>query len=200
MSSKVKHQSLTPATQWLRQHDIPFEEKSYEYVEHGGTALAASSCGIDHHHVIKTLIMEDEHARPLVILMHGDCEVSTKNLARQIGAKHVAPCKPEQAQRNSGYMVGGTSPFGTRKKMPVYVQKTILELDHIFINGGRRGYQVGIPRCSSTCSAASPSTARTRSSPSSGPAAKTRPTKKGSVSERSDPFSVLRAVGRRSEV
>ena len=189
MSSKVKHQSLTPATQWLRQHDIPFEEKSYEYVEHGGTALAASSCGIDHHHVIKTLIMEDEHARPLVILMHGDCEVSTKNLARQIGAKHVAPCKPEQAQRNSGYMVGGTSPFGTRKKMPVYVQKTILELDHIFINGGRRGYQVGIP-----------STARTRSSPSSGPAAKTRPTKKGSVSERSDPFSVLRAVGRRSEV
>ena len=103
MSSKVKHQSLTPATQWLRQHDIPFEEKSYEYVEHGGTALAASSCGIDHHHVIKTLIMEDEHARPLVILMHG-----------------------------------------TRKKMPVYVQKTILELDHIFINGGRRGYQVGI--------------------------------------------------------
>lgn len=144
MSSKVKHQSLTPATQWLRQHDIPFEEKSYEYVEHGGTALAASSCGIDHHHVIKTLIMEDEHARPLVILMHGDCEVSTKNLARQIGAKHVAPCKPEQAQRNSGNMVGGTSPFGTRKKMPVYVQKTILELDHIFINGGRRGYQVGI--------------------------------------------------------
>lgn len=144
MSSKVKHQSLTPATQWLRQHVIPFEEKSYEYVEHGGTALAASSCGIDHHHVIKTLIMEDEHARPLVILMHGDCEVSTKNLARQIGAKHVAPCKPEQAQRNSGYMVGGTSPFGTRKKMPVYVQKTILELDHIFINGGRRGYQVGI--------------------------------------------------------
>lgn len=144
MSSKVKHQSLTPATQWLRQHDIPFEEKPYEYVEHGGTALAASSCGIDHHHVIKTLIMEDEHARPLVILMHGDCEVSTKNLARQIGAKHVVPCKPEQAQRNSGYMVGGTSPFGTRKKMPVYVQKTILELDHIFINGGRRGYQVGI--------------------------------------------------------
>ena len=94
--------------------------------------------------MIKTLIMEDEHAKPLVILMHGDCEVSTKNLARQIGAKHVAPCKPEQAQRNSGYFVGGTSPFGTRKKMPVYVEASILELDHIFINGGRRGYQVGI--------------------------------------------------------
>ena len=142
--SKTKHQSLTPATQWLKQHGILFEEKSYEYEEHGGTALAASSCGLDHHHVIKTLIMEDEHAKPLVILMHGDCEVSTKNLARQIGVKHIAPCKPEQAQRNSGYMVGGTSPFGTKKKMPVYVQKTILELNHIFINGGRRGYQVGI--------------------------------------------------------
>ena len=120
------------------------EERSYEYEEHGGTALAASACGIDHHHVIKTLIMEDENAKPLVILMHGDCEVSTKNLARQIGAKHVSPCKPEQAQRNSGYFVGGTSPFGTKKHMPVYVESSILELDKIFINGGRRGYQVGI--------------------------------------------------------
>ena len=142
--AKEKHQSLTPATQWLKAHKIPFEEKSYEYVEHGGTALAASSCGLDHHQVIKTLIMEDEHAKPLVILMHGDAEVSTKNLARQIGVKHVAPCKPEQAQRNSGYFVGGTSPFGTKKKMPVYVEASILELDYIFINGGRRGYQVGI--------------------------------------------------------
>ena len=142
--AKEKHQSLTPATQWLKAHKIPFEEKSYEYVEHGGTALAASSCGLDHHQVIKTLIMEDEHAKPLVILMHGDCEVSTKNLARQIGCKSVAPCKPEQAQRNSGYMVGGTSPFGTRKKMPVYVQKSILELNEIYINGGRRGFIVAI--------------------------------------------------------
>ena len=142
--SKSQHQSLTPATQWLKEHKIPFEEKSYEYVEHGGTALAASACGLDHHHVIKTLVMEDENKKPLIILMHGDCEVSTKNLARQIGVKHVAPCKPEQAQRNSGYFVGGTSPFGTKKKMPVYVEDTILELDHIFINGGRRGYQVGI--------------------------------------------------------
>ena len=92
----------------------------------------------------QTLIMENEAAKPLVILMHGDCEVSTKNLARQIGCKSVAPCKPEQAQRNSGYMVGGTSPFGTRKKMPVYVQKSILELDEIYINGGRRGFIVAI--------------------------------------------------------
>ena len=142
--AKEKHQSLTPATQWLKAHKIPFEEKSYEYVEHGGTALAASSCGLDHHQVIKTLIMEDEHAKPLAILMHGDAEVSTKNLARQIGVKHVAPCKPEQAQRNSGYFVGGTSPFGTKKVMPVYVERTLLDMEKIFINGGRRGYQVGI--------------------------------------------------------
>lgn len=142
--SKVRHQSLTPATQWLKQHGVSFEERSYEYVEHGGTALAASACGLEHHQVVKTLVMEDEKAHPLVILMHGDCEVSTKNLARQIGVKSIAPCKPEQAQRNSGYMVGGTSPFGTRKQMPVYVEKTILDLPLIFINGGRRGYQVGI--------------------------------------------------------
>lgn len=142
--SKVRHQSLTPATQWLKQHGVSFEERSYEYVEHGGTALAAAACGLEHHQVVKTLVMEDEKAHPLIILMHGDCEVSTKNLARQIGAKSIAPCKPEQAQRNSGYMVGGTSPFGTRKQMPVYVEKTILDLPLIFINGGRRGYQVGI--------------------------------------------------------
>ena len=142
--SKTKHQSRTPATKWLKDHKVVFEERSYEYVEHGGTALAASSCGLRHHQVIKTLIMEDEHAKPLVILMHGDAQVSTKNLARQIGAKHVVPCKPEQAQRNSGYFVGGTSPFGTKKVMPVYVEKTILEMPKIFLNGGRRGYQVGI--------------------------------------------------------
>lgn len=142
--SKTKHQSLTPATQWLKEHKIPFEERSYEYVEHGGALLAASACGIEPHRVVKTLIMEDEKGRPLIVLMHGDCEVSTKNLARQIGAKHVEPCKPEQAQRNSGYMVGGTSPFGTRKKMPVYVERGILDFEQIFINGGRRGYQVGI--------------------------------------------------------
>ncbi len=142
--AKSRHQSLTPATQWLKARSIPFEEKSYEYVEHGGTKLAAESCGIDHHHVVKTLVMEDEHAKPLVVLMHGDCEVSTKKLARQVGVKRIAPCKPDQAQRNSGYFVGGTSPFGTKKKMPVYVESSILDLDRIFINGGRRGYQVGI--------------------------------------------------------
>ena len=106
--------------------------------------MTAQALGFDEHAVVKTLIMQDENAKPLVILMHGDCEVSTKNLARQIGAKHVSPCKPEQAQRNSGYFVGGTSPFGTKKHMPVYVESSILELDKIFINGGRRGYQVGI--------------------------------------------------------
>ena len=142
--AKDKHQSMTPATQWLKQHKVAFTELSYEYVDHGGTAKVAQEFSLEHHQVIKTLIMEDEHAHPLVILMHGDCEVSTKNLARQVGRKHIAPCKPEQAQRNSGYQVGGTSPFGTRKQMPVFVQKTILDLPQIYINGGRRGYIVKI--------------------------------------------------------
>ncbi len=142
--SKQKHESATPATEWLKKHHVFFEELSYEYVEHGGTAELTRQLGVDHHHVVKTLIMEDEHAKPLVILMHGDCEVSTKNLARQIGRKSVAPCKPEQAQRNSGYQVGGTSPFGTRKAMPVYVEETILPMDAIYINGGRRGFIVKI--------------------------------------------------------
>ena len=144
MAKKEHHVSMTPATQWLKQHKVPFEERSYEYEEHGGTAQAARECGIEHHRVIKTLVMEDEKKKPLIILMHGDCSVSTKNLARQIGVKSVAPCHPEQAQRNSGYQVGGTSPFGTKKAMPVYMEKTILDFDQIFINGGRRGYQVGI--------------------------------------------------------
>ena len=142
--AKDKHQSATPATDWLKAHKISFESLSYEYVDHGGTAKVAEVFGLDHHAVVKTLIMEDEHAKPLVILMHGDCEVSTKNLARQIGVKHIAPCKPEQAQRNSGYQVGGTSPFGTRKRMPIYLQKTILDLPSIYINGGRRGFIVKI--------------------------------------------------------
>ena len=144
MGHKDKHQSLTPATQWLKKEGVPFEERSYEYVEHGGTALAAQACGIEHHRVVKTLVMQDEAAKPLIILMHGDASVSTKNLARQIGAKHVEPCAPEVAQRHSGYFVGGTSPFGTKKRMPVYVEKSILQETQIFINGGRRGYQVGI--------------------------------------------------------
>lgn len=142
--SKSKHESASPATEWLKKHNVDFVEMSYNYVEHGGTAEASRQLGVDHHQVVKTLIMEDEHAKPLVILMHRDCEVSTKNLARQTGRKSIAPCKPEQAQRNSGYMVGGTSPFGTRKVMPVYVESTIVDMPEIYINGGRRGFLVKI--------------------------------------------------------
>lgn len=142
--SKARHVSETPATQFLRKQGVAFTEHAYEYVEHGGTSESARQLGEDEHAVVKTLIMEDEAARPLVILMHGDKEVSTKNLARQIGVKKVAPCKPEVAQRHSGYQVGGTSPFGTRKAMPVYVEGSVLDLPRILINGGRRGYLVGI--------------------------------------------------------
>ncbi|MDX3904442.1 MAG: Cys-tRNA(Pro) deacylase [Pigmentiphaga sp.] len=142
--SKPKHVSETPATQFLRQRGVAFTEHVYEYVEHGGTGESARQLGVDEHTVVKTLIMEDDAAKPLIVLMHGDREVSTKNLARQIGAKKVGPCKPDVAQRHSGYLVGGTSPFGTRKAMPVYVEASILELPRIFINGGRRGYLVGI--------------------------------------------------------
>ncbi|AKJ70071.1 membrane protein [Pandoraea thiooxydans] len=142
--SKQKHVSETPATQYLRQHRIAFTEHPYDYVEHGGTTESARQLGVDEHHVVKTLIMEDEQAKPLVVLMHGDCTVSTKSLARQIGAKRVEPCKPEVAQRHSGYLVGGTSPFGTRRTMPIFVESSVLELPKIYINGGRRGYLVGI--------------------------------------------------------
>lgn len=145
MAKKSKHESATPATEWLKAHGVTYDEGSYDWVEHGGTAQVAEVFGVPHHQVVKTLIMEDENKKPLVILMHGDCEVSTKNLARQIGCKSVAPCHPDQAQRNSGYQVGGTSPFGTRKKMPIYVEESILGLDKIYINGGRRGYQVSFP-------------------------------------------------------
>ena len=144
MAKKGAHVSETPATQWLRRHGVSFTEHVYEYVEHGGTAESARQLGVDEHAVVKTLVMHDEAARPLVVLMHGDRTVSTKNLARAIGAKSVEPCKPEVAQRHSGYQVGGTSPFGFRKDVPVYVQETILELPRILINGGRRGYLVGI--------------------------------------------------------
>jgi Cys-tRNA(Pro) deacylase len=144
VARKDKHVSETPATAWLREHGIAFTEHVYEYVERGGTAESARQLGIDEHAIVKTLVMQDERGAPLVVLMHGDAEVSTKNLARQIGAKTVEPCTPEAAQRASGYQVGGTSPFGTRKVMPVYVEATILELPRICINGGRRGYLVGI--------------------------------------------------------
>ncbi|WP_026640048.1 Cys-tRNA(Pro) deacylase [Bordetella petrii] len=142
--SKARHVSETPATQMLKRHNVPFTEHVYDYVDHGGAQEAARQLGLDPHLVAKTLIMEDEAARPLVVIMHGDREVSTKNLARQAGLKKVAPCHPEVAQRHSGYQVGGTSPFGTRKRMPVWVQAQVLEYPLIYINGGRRGYLVGI--------------------------------------------------------
>lgn len=142
--AKEKHVSETPATQWLRKQRIPFTEHHYDYVDHGGALEAAHQLGLDLHRVAKTLIMEDENAKPLIIVMHGDREVSTKNLARQTGAKKIAPCKPDVAQRHSGYMVGGTSPFATRKAMPVWVEAELLEYDAIYINGGRRGYLLEI--------------------------------------------------------
>jgi len=139
---KSSHVSETPATQLLRARRVEFTEHPYEYVEHGGTEQSALSLGLDEHTVVKTLVMQDQDAKPLIVLMHGDCKVSTKNLARQIGAKSVQPCKPEVAKRHSGYLVGGTSPFGTKKDMPVYIEQTILELPRIAINGGRRGFLV----------------------------------------------------------
>lgn len=142
--AKKEHISETPATQFLRKHGVVFEEHPYPYEEHGGTAVSARELGVDEHVVIKTLVMQDEHAKPLIVLMHGDCKVSTKNLARQIGCKSVEPCKPEVANRHSGFLVGGTSPFGTRKAMPVYVEGSILALPKIYINGGRRGFLVAI--------------------------------------------------------
>jgi Cys-tRNA(Pro) deacylase len=142
--SKNKHVSETPATQLLRRNKVDFGEHPYDYVEHGGTEESARQLGVDEHRVVKTLVMEDEHAKPLIVLMHGDRTVSTKNLARQTGAKRIEPCKPEVANRHSGYLVGGTSPFGTKKAMPVYVESTILDFDVIYLNGGRRGYLISI--------------------------------------------------------
>ena len=139
---KNAHVSETPATQWLKANKVVFTEHPYDYVEHGGTEESARQLGLDEHLVVKTLVMQDQDAKPLIVLMHGDCKVSTKSLARQIGAKSVEPCKPEVANRHSGYLVGGTSPFGTRKDMPVYVEQSILELPRIAINGGRRGFLV----------------------------------------------------------
>ena len=144
MAKKGIHVSETPATQFLRQHGVSFTEHVYDYVEHGGTAESSRQLGVPEGQVIKTLVMQDERAQPLIVLMHGDRQVSTKNLARQIGAKSVEPCKPEVAQRHSGYLVGGTSPFATRKAMPVCVEASVLALPSICINGGRRGYLVGI--------------------------------------------------------
>jgi Cys-tRNA(Pro) deacylase len=144
MARKDKHVSETPATAWLRERGIAFSEHPYDYVEHGGTSESARQLGVDEHAVVKTLVMQNEKNEPLVVLMHGDKQVSTKNLARAIGAKSVEPCTAEAAQRASGYQLGGTSPFGLRKAMPVYVEASVLELPLVHINGGRRGYLVGI--------------------------------------------------------
>ena len=145
MARKDRHVSETPATQWLRRHGIDFTEHPYDYVEHGGTAESARQLGVDEHAVVKTLVMQDERAQPLVVLMHGDRQVSTKNLAREIGVKSVEPCRPDVAQRHSGYLVGGTSPFGFRREgVRVCVQRSVLALPRIYINGGQRGFLVGI--------------------------------------------------------
>ena len=141
---RKSHVTETPATAWLRQRGCAFTLHPYDYVEHGGAARGAQCLGVDPHLVVKTLIMQDEAAQPLVVLMHGDCEVSTKNLAREIGCKSVQPCSPEVAQRHSGYPVGGTSPFALRKPLPVHVEASVLALERIYINGGRRGLLLGL--------------------------------------------------------
>ena len=136
--------SATPAVHFLRKHGVAFTEHPYRYEEHGGTRVSSGELGVDEHAVIKTLVMQDEDGQPLIVLMHGDREVSTKQLARQIDRKTVEPCDPGVAERHTGYAVGGTLPFGTRKPLPVYVERTVLDLDRIFINGGRRGLLVSI--------------------------------------------------------
>ncbi|WP_374244194.1 Cys-tRNA(Pro) deacylase [Zoogloea sp.] len=142
--TRDQHAPETPATRFLRQHRIPFSTHLYAYEEHGGTKVSARELNVAEHSVVKTLVMEDESRQPLVILMHGDRKVSTKELARQTGHKQISPCDPAVAQRHTGYMVGGTSPFGTRKSMPLFMERSILELPLIYINGGKRGFLVGV--------------------------------------------------------
>jgi Cys-tRNA(Pro) deacylase len=142
--ARKEHAPETPATSFLRQNNVSFTEHVYNYVERGGTTESARQLGVDEHSVVKTLVMQEQDAKPLIILMHGDRQVSLKNFARQIGAKTVEPCKPEAAQRHTGYQVGGTSPFGTRKILPIYVERSILALPSIYINGGHRGFLVQI--------------------------------------------------------
>jgi Cys-tRNA(Pro) deacylase len=134
----------TPATVFLKRHGVAYTEHEYGYVEHGGTEVSARALGVAEHDVVKTLVMQDEDGKPLLALMHGDRKVSTKNLARQAGVKRIEPCRPEDAQRHSGYQVGGTSPFGTKKKLRVFLERSVLERPKIYINGGRRGFLVGI--------------------------------------------------------
>ena len=142
----MKHSNApeTPATLFLRQHQIPHSDHLYAYEDHGGTSVSARELNVSEHSVVKTLVMQDENSKPLIILMHGDCKVSTKELARQVDCKKIEPCKPEIAQKHTGYMVGGTSPFGTKKSLPIFMEKSILSMPLIYINGGRRGYLVGV--------------------------------------------------------
>ena len=142
--AKKEHISETPATHMLRKNQVRFSDHAYQYEEHGGTSVSALALGVPEHEVVKTLVMQDENAKPLIVLMHGDCKVSTKNLARAIPCKSVEPCKPDVAQRHSGYQVGGTSPFGLKRAMPIYVEAGILQLEKIYINGGRRGYLIAL--------------------------------------------------------
>jgi len=142
--SKNEHAPETQATKFLKANKVPYSSHLYAYEEHGGTKVSARELNVDEHAVVKTLIFEDENAKPLIVLMHGDRKVSTKELARQVGCKKVEPCKPEVANRHTGFLVGGTSPFGTRKAMPVFIEQSILDLPLIYINGGRRGFLVGI--------------------------------------------------------
>jgi Cys-tRNA(Pro) deacylase len=142
--SRKKHKPETPATAFLRQHGVHFSEHLYDYVERGGTAESSRQLAVPEHAVVKTLVMQDEDAKPLIILMHGDRQVSLKSLARQIGAKRVEPCKPEAAERHTGYRVGGTSPFGIRKALPIFAERSILSLPLIYINGGGRGFLVSV--------------------------------------------------------
>ncbi|HQX06543.1 MAG TPA: Cys-tRNA(Pro) deacylase [Zoogloea sp.] len=144
MSRSDQNAPETQATRFLRQHRMAFSTHLYAYEEHGGTKVSARELNVAEHAVVKTLVMEDEGRQPLIVLMHGDRKVSTKELARQIGRKHISPCDPAVAQRHTGYMVGGTSPFGTRKTLPVFMEKTILDLPLIYINGGKRGFLVGV--------------------------------------------------------
>jgi Cys-tRNA(Pro) deacylase len=139
---KRPSRSETPATQFLKANGVDYSEHFYKYVERGGTAASSDALGVPEHEVVKTLVMEDDAGAPLVVLMHGDRTVSTKNLARQAGRKRIEPCKPGVAQRHTGYQVGGTSPFGTRKRIPVYLERSILDLEQVYINGGRRGFLV----------------------------------------------------------
>ena len=139
----AKH-SATPATAFLAKHGIQYTEHEFDYLEHGGTGHSSKMMGVPEHAVVKTLIMENEKGEPLVVLMHGDRKVSTKELARSAGVKKITPCKPEVATRHSGYLIGGTSPFGTRREMPIYLERSVLDLPRIYINGGRRGYLLGM--------------------------------------------------------